>query len=74
MKHISGWHEKTEIIQLFDQLPILNECNEDTIPPIFGDSIEIDKSLIQLSADIKNNIFELIYDESGEETKELFSN
>ncbi len=66
VKRISGWHEKTEIIQLFDQLPILNKCNEDTIPPIFEDSIEIDKSLIQLSADIKNNIFELIYAESGD--------
>ncbi len=71
VKRISGWHEKTEIIQLFDQPPILNRCNEDTVPPIFEDSIELDKPLIKLSADIKNNFFELIYAESGGSTAEV---
>ncbi len=66
VKRISGWHEITEIIQLFDQPPILNRCNEDTIPPIFEDSIELDKPLIKLRAYIKNNSFELIYADSDD--------
>lgn len=71
VKRISGWHEKTEIIQLFDKPPILNRCNEDTIPPIFEDSIELDKPLIKLSADIKNDSFELIYADSDDRVERV---
>lgn len=62
VKRISGWHEKTEIIQLFNQKPELDRCNEDTVKPIFEDSIETDKNLKALKADLKNEEFELIYD------------
>lgn len=62
VKRISGWHEKTEIIQLFNQKPELDRCNEDTIKPIFEDSIETDKNLIALKADLTAEEFQLIYD------------
>lgn len=62
VKRISGWHEKTEIIQLYDRKPELDRCNENTIKPIFEDSIETDKSLIALKADLTTEKFELIYD------------
>lgn len=63
VERVSGWHDKIVIIQLFDQKPQLGACNEDLIPPIFEDSIELDQPLIKLMADIKGGVFELVYGE-----------
>ncbi len=53
-KRISGWHEKTVIIQLFDRKPRLGECNEDLVKPIFEDSIDTEKPLEKMSVDLKS--------------------
>ncbi|GAB2189677.1 hypothetical protein MAH1_12850 [Sessilibacter sp. MAH1] len=71
LKRISGWHEKTEIIQLYDQKPELDRCNKDTIKPIFEDSIEIDKNLIVLKADLATEEFELIYDNIKDDSENI---
>lgn len=63
VKRIAGWHDKTEIIQLFNEPPSLNECNEDLVAPMFEDSIETNKPLIKLKANIRSNTFEFEYGE-----------
>ena len=62
VKRISGWQDKTEIIQLFDQAPKLGKCNEDLVPPIFEDSLEHDKALARITANLKTDTFQLFYD------------
>jgi len=61
VERISGWHDKAIIIQLFDKPPVLGECNQDVVVPIFEDSIELNKPLVKLVADIAANEFTLIY-------------
>ena len=63
VKRIAGWHDKTEIIQLFNEPPRLNECNKDLVAPIFEDSIETNKPLIKLKVNISSNMFEFEYGE-----------
>ncbi|MFT7559105.1 MAG: hypothetical protein ACI93R_001009 [Flavobacteriales bacterium] len=60
VRRISGWHDKSVIIQLFDSEPKLGECSEDLVKPIFEDSIELDKPLVNLSVDVKGNDFKLV--------------
>lgn len=61
VKRITGWHDKTVIIQLFDQSPRLGQCREDLVTPVFEDSIEQDKPLLKLKADIVNNDYSFVY-------------
>lgn len=68
MKRISGWHDKTIIIQLFDQPPQLGACNEDLVLPVFEDSIEIDKPLLKIIANMKSNQYQLIYGEPSNQS------
>lgn len=68
VKRISGWHDKTIIIQLFDQPPQLGACNEDLVLPVFEDSIEIDKPLLKIIANMKSNQYQLIYGESSNQS------
>jgi hypothetical protein len=65
VQRISGWHDKTEIIQLFDKEPKLGKCNEDLVKPVFEDSLERDKTLVKLTVSLKNKAFELSYGKSG---------
>lgn len=61
VERISGWHDKTTIIQLFDKKPHFGECNEDLVKPIFEDSIELEKSLAKISIDLNNKQYKLVY-------------
>lgn len=63
VRRISGWQDKTVIIQLFDKKPVLDSCNEDLVPPLFEDSIDTGRPLLKLNADISAHTFELIYGE-----------
>jgi hypothetical protein len=71
VRRISGWHDKSVIIQLFDNEPKLGECNEDLVKPIFEDSIELEKPLVKLSVDVKGKDFKLVYGEVEHEESEV---
>lgn len=42
VERISGWHEKTIIIHLFDKKPEFDKCNENIVTPIIDDSVSTD--------------------------------
>lgn len=65
VKRIAGWHDKTVIIQLFDQSPRLGQCREDLVPPLFEDSIEQDQPLLKLKANIAKKDYTFIYGASA---------
>lgn len=58
---ISGIHDKTEILELFDQQPQYNNCNENIIPPIVADSIESDMEISSFMIDLKDRHFMIYY-------------
>jgi hypothetical protein len=58
---ISGFHDKTEIIELFDQQPQYNNCNENIIPPIVSDSIASDMEISSFMIDLKEKHFVIDY-------------
>ncbi|WP_444996088.1 hypothetical protein [Aliikangiella sp. IMCC44359] len=50
---ISGWHEKTEIIEVYDQKPQFDRCSVSITKPIIHDSLDanyINSFLIDLEA------------------------
>lgn len=58
---ISGMHDKTEILELFDQQPQYNNCNENIIPPIVADSIASDMEIKSFMIDLKDKHFVVDY-------------
>jgi len=65
---ISGWHDKTEIVQLFDKKPRLDHCNRDLVAPVIEDSIAHDLSIKSFRIDLKNKEFVIDYIEIPADT------
>ena len=62
---ISGMHDKTEILELFDQQPQYNNCNENIIPPIVADSIASDMVINSFMIDLKEKYFDIDYSDKS---------
>lgn len=61
---ITGWHDKVEVLQLFDQEPELDDCRRDLVKPIIEDSLENGLVLVGFSINLENNSFELLYEDA----------
>ena len=61
VKRISGWHDKTIIIELFDKKPEYDNCNENIVMPIIDDSIEMDMQIESFMINLQTKQFEIKY-------------
>jgi len=58
---ITGWHDKTEIIELYDERPVFDQCSKSNIEPVFGDSLELDSVVSHLYLNLKNKSLDIVY-------------
>lgn len=61
VERISGWHEKTIIIQLFDKKPEFDKCNENIITPVIDDSVSTDLEVKSFLIDLESKQYEIEY-------------
>ena len=60
---ISGWSDKTEILELYDKKPTFDHCSNSNIEPVFGDSLELTKIVSHVYLNLNQNNFEIKYKE-----------
>lgn len=62
---ITGFQDKTEILQLFNQKPLFDSCNESQTKPLIEDSLE-DYAIKDFSVDLTLAKFLIEYDTQHE--------
>lgn len=70
VERISGWHEKTIIIQLFDKKPEFDKCNENVSTPIIDDSVSIDLEVKSFLINLESKQYEIEYGGDYESAKQ----
>jgi len=58
---ISGWSDKTEILELYNDKPVFDNCSRSTIEPLYGDSLEMTQTISHVYLNLNNKLFELVY-------------
>lgn len=65
---VSGWNDKTEILELYDSRPIFDHCAISNVEPVDGDSLEMSKLISNVFLNTKDNTIDIVYKE-GEPDK-----
>ncbi len=65
---VSGWHDKSEIVELYNMKPSFDHCSISNLEPIYGDSLELDKTVTHLYFDIETKSLNIEY-KDGEPSK-----
>ena len=58
---IAGWHDKTEILELYNRKPIFDHCSRSNIEPIYGNALEVEQAVSHVYLNIKDGVLELVY-------------
>ena len=58
---IAGWHDKTEILELYNSKPIFDYCSRCNIEPIYGNALEMEQTVSHVYLNIKDGVLELVY-------------
>ena len=66
---VAGWHDKTEIIELYDAKPTFDKCAKSDIGAVYGDSLGMNKIVSHLFLDSKISTLNIEYGE-GEPSKD----
>jgi hypothetical protein len=69
VKRVSGIQDKVIVFQIFDQKPEFDDCNRDLIKPILEDSVETDRPVLEVLADVENKAMSITY--GDEDVKQL---
>ncbi len=64
VRRITGWHDKVEVLQLFDQEPKLDDCRRDLVKPIIEDSLERDLAIVDFVINLEKRTFEFRYEKT----------
>lgn len=65
---VAGWHDKAEILQLFDQRPSFDQCNRNTVGPVFDDSLDPNLAVEALLVDPMKDEYSIRYLDSKPDT------
>jgi len=65
---IAGCHDKSKIIELYNQKPSFDRCANSDVKPVFGDSLELDKTVTHLYLDVDTKLLDIEY-KDGEPNK-----
>lgn len=60
---VSGWSDKTEILELYVKKPTFDHCSKSNIDPVFGDSLPLTMKISHIYLDAINNSLKFEYDE-----------
>lgn len=66
VERISGWHEKSIIIELFDQKPEFDHCNENKIKPIIDELVSTELEIKSFSIDLEKRQYKIDYGAQSE--------
>jgi hypothetical protein len=58
---VSGWHDKSEIIEIYNTKPTFDRCARSDVEQIGGDSLELDKTVAHLYFNVKTNSLYIEY-------------
>jgi hypothetical protein len=58
---VSGWHDKTEVVEVYDVLPSFDRCGKNKKAPIAGDSLETAQTVSRLYLDTRKGSLEIEY-------------
>ncbi|WP_426369456.1 hypothetical protein [Pseudocolwellia sp. HL-MZ7] len=58
---VSGWSDKTEILELYDSKPIFDNCSNSKTAMVFGDSLESSKIVTHVYLNPSQNTLEITY-------------
>jgi hypothetical protein len=58
---VSGWHDKSEILELYDAEPVFDHCAKSKIEPIYGDSLELTQTVSHVYLDVNSKSLKLEY-------------
>lgn len=62
---ISGWSDKTEILELYDSKPLFDHCSKSNVDPIYGDSLEMSQTISHVFLNKKENRLDIVYSEGS---------
>lgn len=65
---ISGWHDKSEIVELYNVKPSFDRCSISDVEPVYGNSLELDKTVAHLYFDVETKLLNIEY-KDGEPSK-----
>jgi len=58
---VTGWHDKTEILELYNQMPKFDQCAKSHIDAIFGDSLERDSTVSHVYLNPNTKKLNIVY-------------
>ena len=58
---ISGWSDKTEILELYNIKPVFDHCSRSNVEPLYGDSLEMEETVSHVYLDANNKLLEIVY-------------
>ena len=58
---VSGWQDKVEILELYNEKPIFDHCSIASVDPIDGDSIEMSKSISHVYLNSESESLDIEY-------------
>ena len=64
---VSGWNDKTEILELYDLKPEFDHCSKSNIEPLYGDSLELTQAVSHVYLNIKDKVLDIEYKEPSDE-------
>ena len=61
VRRITGWHEKTEILELYNSKPEFDRCSRSSIKPIYGDLLETSQTITHVYLNVKAGELDIQY-------------
>ena len=58
---ISGWSDKTEILELYNVKPHFNHCSISQVDPLYGDSLALSKTIAHVYLNTQENKLDIEY-------------
>ena len=58
---VSGWSDKTEILELYDTEPVFDHCAKSSREPVYGDSLELTQTVSHVYLDASSKALNIEY-------------
>ena len=58
---IAGWHDKTEILELYDSKPEFDNCSRSNIKQIYSDSLDSNQTITHVYLNVKASELDIQY-------------
>ena len=62
---ISGWSDKTEILELYNSKPLFDHCSKSNVDPVYGDSLEMSQTISHVYLNKAEGRLDIVYSEGS---------